>query len=163
MLLKEIAQVKQPTFAALRLSGPSRAEIMKLSKGIEHRTQESAIHVTLIYSKKPIVLKGRGDLKPPMTAKAKQYSLFTTEGGNYCLVLELDAPDIVARHKAIMEETGASYDHPEYHPHITLSYDVGKDFDLNSLPPVTEVPVLYLVQEYAQKINPKWAETAEEV
>lgn len=163
MLLEDISHPKQPTFAAMRFDGKSKDAILKLSKGLPERTQAAALHVTLIYSKKPVHLKGRGTLDTPIMAKAKKYSIFTTDGGGYCLVLELDAPEIVSRHKYLMDKTGASYDHDEFHPHVTLSYNVGPGFDLSKLPPVNDIPVLTLNHEYAQKINPKWAETATEV
>ena len=52
-----------------------------------------------------------------------------------CLILKIDCPELVARHKELMDEHEATYDYPVYQPHITLSYDIG-DLDINDLPDV---------------------------
>lgn len=156
MLLTELKKEKQPTFAGMKFDDESVSEIMHLSEGLPARTPRSQLHVTLIYSKAPIIFTPRGELKTPFEAKPKKYSLFTTDKAANCLVLELDCEDLVNRHKQIMSETGASYDFPVYHPHVTLSYDVGDGFDVKTMPDLESVPTLYLTEEYGQKLDLNW-------
>lgn len=156
MLLTELKREKQPTYVGMKFADESLDEIMKLSEGLPARTTRSTLHVTVIYSKAPIVFTAKGELSEPFEAKPKKYSLFTTDKAANCLVMELDCDELVARHKKIMKDTGASYDFPVYHPHVTLSYDVGDGFDIKTLPDLEGVPTLYLTTEYSQKLDFNW-------
>jgi hypothetical protein len=156
MLLNELHQRKKPTFVGVRFDGASMDEIAKLNKNVDNRTSRGEFHITLIYSKKPIFITALGKLEPPVEVKAKHYSIFHTRTGENCLVLEVDAPALVARHNEIMKNYGASYDFPEYKPHLTLSYDCGTGFDLKSLPPVEDIPTLYCHLEYASELEIDW-------
>lgn len=160
MLLMELKRVKEPTFAGYDFDDASKNALAKLSDGLPNSTSKEDLHVTLIYSKKPIIMMSHGRLANPIAVKVKSYSIFTTDKAENCLVLELDAPEVVARHNQIMEETGASYDYPVYRPHVTLSYDVGPDFDISTLPEVSTLPTLHLIREYARRLNPNWATKA---
>lgn len=156
MKLMTISKKKTPLYVGMRLDGPSMDEIMKVTKGVKNRTSRGEVHITIIYSKTPIAYSARGKLDPAIEVKAKAYSIFTTQDGESCLVLELDAPALHNLHNEIMEECGASYDFDVYKPHITMSYDVGEDFDLASLTKIEDIPSLYCHQEYASKLNINW-------
>lgn len=155
MKLMELKK-KVPTFVGLRLDGPSMDEVMKLNRGVRNRTSKGEVHITVIYSKTPISYTARGSIDPKIEFTGKHYSLFTTQEGETCLVLEIESDAINALHKSIMEETGASYDYETYKPHITLSYDVGEDFDVKNLPKIKDLPAFYAHQEYATKLETKW-------
>lgn len=78
-------------------------------------------HTTVIYSRVPVNVI----LRPGVhITKPKGFQLFGD-----CLVLELDAPTLTARHLELMA-AGATYDYDVYVPHITL----GKGF--SSIPNV---------------------------
>lgn len=134
--------------------------LMKITKGVPHRLSKGELHITLIYSKTPISFKARGKLDPPIEIRPKHYSIFTTVEGENCLVLEIESEAIVARHNEIMSDTGASYDHPDFKPHISLSYDVGEDFDLDSLPKLDDMDPFYANAEYASKLDVNWGTKA---
>lgn len=154
--LEDLSKLAQPTFVGVRFDGPSMDEIMKISKGVQNRTSKGELHITLIYSKKPIYITALGKLEPPILVKAKHYSIFSARSGENCLVVEVESPGLVARHNEIMRDYGASYDFPEYKPHFTLSYDCGVGFDLKTLPPIESIPDLYCHLEYVSILRQEW-------
>lgn len=93
------------------------------------------IHTTILYSKTPV--KGI----PPIEfsnweIEPAEFDLFplshTDESEVKALVIKLSSPELIATHQELIER-GGSHDFPEYHPHLTLSYNVPADFDLSTL------------------------------
>lgn len=156
MLLTELKKKSNGTFVGLRLTKESMEALATLAAKAPNPVSKGEMHVTVIYSTKAIDFKARGKLKQPIEIKGKHFSIFHTQDGNDCLVLELDAPDIINRHRHIMDTTGATYGHAVYKPHITLSYNVGKDFDLEKLGNIKDLPKLYAHQEYSEFIDDEW-------
>lgn len=160
MLLTELKSSKNGTYVGLRLTKESMTAlaelIAKVPIPIPNPVSKAEMHITLIYSKKTVDFKARGNLKQPIEIRGKAFSIFHTQDGNDCLVLELDAPDIANRHNRIMDATGATYEHAVYNPHITLSYNVGKDFDIKKLGEINDLPKLYADQEYSEFIDDEW-------
>lgn len=156
MILSELYYRKRPMFIGVRFDEASMNEIMKLSEGVPNRTSKGELHITVAYSRKPISISALGKLAPPEQVKAKHYSIFQARSGENCLVVEVDAPGLVARHNEIIKDYGASYDFPEYKPHFTLSYDCGVGFDIRTLPPLESVPVLHCHLEYATALQMDW-------
>jgi 2'-5' RNA ligase len=147
---------KKGTYAALYVSEEAHDTIMQYIRDndIPHKTnpKEERKHVTLIYSR---------NYCPDMVAQpayvhyanVSGVDVFNTQDGKRALVLLLDAPTVVARHKELMAAHPATYDHPEYRPHITLSYDIG-DFDETSLLPFK--PTIELKDEYVEDLKLDW-------
>lgn len=50
----------------------------------------------------------------------------------HCLVLLYQSEWLENRFK-LARSLGATWDFPDYHPHVTLSYQVPKDFDIKEL------------------------------
>lgn len=73
-----------------------------------------------------------------MKAKIKEWKIFPTQSGAKALVAIMDSPTLENHHKTIRKEYGATHDYPDYHPHVTISYDFGDG------PAPTEVPDLEL-------------------
>jgi 2'-5' RNA ligase len=115
-------------------------------------------HITVIYSKTPITtnFKAKGDYKTPLLVQPKELTVFGTREGNGALVLELYAPELAQRHQYLMKKYDLAYDFPEYKAHVTLSYDVGKGFEIPtiSLKPLTDLEV---TNEYYEPLNKDWA------
>lgn len=162
MLLSELTEDKADgTYVGLRFSKESMEALSKIADKLPNSTSKGEMHVTLIYSKKPISFSKddcKGKLDPPIEIKPKKFSIFETEGGQKVLVLELDCDEILKRHQFIMDKFGATYDYPEYKPHVSLSYDIG-DFDIKKLGDVKDIPNLYANKEYTDDINPNWLKT----
>lgn len=156
MKLNELYREKKPMYVGVKLDGNSLAELAKLNQGVENKVSKGEMHITVAYSRKPISLSALGALEPPASVKAKHYSIFKTQTGENCLVLEVESPTLTARHREIIDDYGASYDFPEYKPHITLSYDCGIGFDIKKLPPVDTIPELFANLEYAMELDLEW-------
>ncbi|PPD55307.1 MAG: hypothetical protein CTY12_01490 [Methylotenera sp.] len=74
-----------------------------------------------------------------------------------CLILKYDCPQLIERHQRLMKQHDASFDHDEFIPHITLSYNIG-DFDMSTLSDITvDIPILVITTEYGQELNLNWA------
>jgi hypothetical protein len=56
-----------------------------------------------------------------------------------------------------MDNSDATYDFPEYLPHISLSYNVG-DLKPGDLGDPTEIGDIEIVDEYTEQLNTDWAE-----
>lgn len=123
------------TYASLKVLDPSAARLYeyikknKLPQGYEDR---QALHCTLLWSRRECP-----DMFPEFDvvhrARPTGLHVFHSEGKKR-LVLLLDAPTVVERHKTLMREHNATYDFEEYHPHVTIAYDIG-DFEWWRLPP----------------------------
>jgi len=96
------------------------------------------MHTTVIYSRKYIsklhcdLLEGR-----QLLFKPKGFQLFDSRGprrkpGTKALVLLLKAPELEELHVQA-RVLGATHDHYDYHPHVTLTYDCSADFSLSQL------------------------------
>jgi 2'-5' RNA ligase len=56
-----------------------------------------------------------------------------------------------------MKKHDATYDFPEYKPHITLSYDIG-DLDEKNLPDIGKyVDEIGIDEEYGEDLDLNWA------
>lgn len=99
------------------------------------------LHVTIAYSKTPIdwmkveedwnhdTRTGNLEIAP---GGARALDLFGPASD--VLVLAFNSSKLSWRHEAI-SRAGASYDWDEYQPHITITKDVGADFDLKAVEP----------------------------
>ena len=153
------------TYAGLRFTPESKEAVMHYLRqnNIPKPTDIDKLHVTLLYSRKHLsdyVPAGKLDThhechpagfdvwktKPPEGENQ-------TEGWN-ALVMKFNAPSVVARHKELMAKHEATYDFPDYKPHITMSYNIG-DMDHSALPPFTAP--LHLNEEYDEELDLDWA------
>jgi len=76
------------------------------------------------------------------------------------LVAALDSDYLRDKHQTTLDH-GATYDFPEYIPHVTLSYNVGDDLSEENLDKLTNKyggTVLKISKEYMQDLDPNWVE-----
>ena len=105
-------------------------------------------------------MKAKGVYKKPMVCKPTGIEIWPTqpdEDGNTknCLVLRLSCPEFTARHKELMDKhPEATYDHPEFKVHVTISYDVG-DKKVSDFPKINQE--LRLVKETVKELESGWA------
>lgn len=144
---------KQPMYVAVR---PDRRTIDYLQSVIARYKipqphSGEKMHCTEIYSTKPTKVP---QIQPNRIFKAtiSKFEVFNTRDGKRCLVAKLDSPDLQARHKELMTELEASYDFPDYLPHITMSYDIG-DMDETILIAALTKSSIYLTNEYYELLN----------
>jgi len=168
MKLKDLINEEKETkgtYAGVLLSQDDEDKIISIVKemGIPNPIPRKDIHITLLYSRKVLP-----DYKPnenlDIWAYPTEFHIFNGGNGKDILVLKIDSPDLVKRHKELMKEHEATYDFPEYIPHITLSYDL-EDY-LNTeddrLKAINEkfkslLPKeFHLVREYVEDLNLDW-------
>lgn len=146
------------TYAAVRFSERTKNAIEQYQQdnNIANSTPRDQLHATLLYSRKYLPnYQAPGDYQQPMKGETEQLELWHTqpdENGetSNCLVLRFKCDDLYNRHHQLMDQHQATYDFPEYIPHITFSYDVG-DIDVEQLPPY-EGPI-DITHEYQEKLT----------
>ena len=145
------------TFAGVKFSGASVQKLKAFSdkNNIPNPTPSEEYHSTLLFSHTPLPdYKPWGSYKAALTAIPKYATIFGDDDEK-ALVIVFDAPGLVKRHKYLMRKhPEATWDHDDFIPHVTLSYDVG-DFDPNSLN-VTDIGPLDIVEEYVADIEADW-------
>lgn len=169
MKLREIKEERRKqqrgTYAGVKYSPESVEALQKFMKHhkIPNPIAPNKIHTTLLYSRKYLPnYKPQGMLKYPLKARFKEYVVWKTSPPDpkqepwNCLVMKIDCPELEKLHKKYMEEHDAEYDYDEYHPHITLSYNIG-NLDVTHLPPFDGH--LDIVEEYGENLNLDWANT----
>lgn len=123
--------------------------------GIENPIDLEELHSTLIFSRNDISKEDTAQPRVNLNARCKMigYHVFQKEGGDPVLVVKLESPYLRDRHQEIMDGTLATYDFPEYIPHVTLSYNFTGDIgELLSLP---KTP-LVIDHEYTAEIDLDW-------
>jgi len=93
------------------------------------------MHVTIAFSRRPVDWMKIGE-GYPVTPKLVIFeggprNLTRFDGG--AVVLVFDSAELRWRNEDI-RAAGASWDWPDYHPHVTLSYETG-DLDVDSIAP----------------------------
>lgn len=155
MKLDEIKQEEESngTYAGYRFDKDDLKKVEKWAKDnkIPGAISPDDYHCTLIYSRKPCPdYKSLGKLETPIVVQFGDKEIWDTNDGK-TLVIKLHSDEMVERHKAIRKEHGATFDYDEYTPHLTISYDVGKDFNLDELEgPKGE---LKAVEEYGEELH----------
>lgn len=146
------------TYAGVRFDNASVDKIRNFQEDndIPNPTPMEDLHATLLYSKVPVPdYQPQGKLRTPLTAVPNDAKIWG-EDDEKCLVVTLNCPKLVARHEQLMKQhPNATWDHDEYIPHVTLSYDVG-DFDLASID-VSKIGDLTIDEEYGDDIEPGWS------
>ncbi len=156
---------KKGTYAAVEFDEQTKQKIEKYIEAhkLPNAVASSKLHTTLLYSKKHLPdYVAQGKIDPPIIGHATGLKVWPSqpdEDGykSNCLVMTYSCPQLVARHKELMSEHDATYDFDEYHPHITLSYDIG-DMKIKDLGDVkTEIGSIVIIKEYGEELNLDWA------
>lgn len=108
------------------------------AQGIEMTLPAEDMHVTVLFSRTAVDPMKMGenwstDPNGGLTVKPGGPRAVERLGEN-AVVLMFASSDLVWRHGAMIE-AGGSHDYPEYQPHVTLSYGVPLDFDLEAIKP----------------------------
>lgn len=172
MILADLLEKAPPkvegkgTYAAVRFSDETKDAIAAYIKDndLPNPLGKDKMHCTLLYSRKHCPdYKPAGKIKPAWLGKPTGLEVFESRGKmrdeepKRCLVLRFECKQLVARHELLMEEYDATYDFPEYKPHVTLSYDIG-DLDETELPDVVKaIKELEIVDEYGEDLDMDWA------
>jgi 2'-5' RNA ligase len=152
----------QGTYAGVYFSEQTKDAIEKYIKDnkIPNGVPRDKLHTTLLYSRKYLPnFKPRGQFAKPLEAEPLEFDVWQSTGDapSRCLVLKISCPQLVDRHNHLMDKHKATYDFPEYIPHITLSYDIG-DMEVDDFTDVkAAIPSVDIVQEYRETLDLDWA------
>lgn len=159
---KQLMEEMKGTYAGVRLDKKSNNLIETYMKehDVPNRVPTDKLHITLLYSRKYLPNYKPSQTSYPMSAKTVGFHMWKTQSLEHkdsknCLVLEINAPKLIKRHKELMDEHEATFDYPEYKTHITLSYDIG-DFDISDLPKMHNL--LTIEKEYKEDLDLNWAD-----
>lgn len=122
---------------------------------------EELLHCTVCYSRVWCGEKHLGDLDPHWNGQFEAHNVWSSapkedEDTSNCLTLSFKCPEMHDRHHHL-RRNGATHDFPDFKPHLTLSYDVGQEFEVNELPHF-DGPLAFH-QEYSEPINLSFVKT----
>ncbi|AEJ90208.1 RNA ligase [Acinetobacter phage ZZ1] len=119
----KFSQLDRGTYAAVKFSNDTLDALCDLQDKLKlfDATPRDKLHSTICYSRVFVPFKPMDNLG--IIAYAKDFEIFE-HNGKRALVLLLDSPYLHSRF-AYAQALGATYDFPDYQPHITLAYDIG--------------------------------------
>lgn len=121
-----------PLYASRKVLNGADIVAWAKKQGFKSTLAPEDMHVTIAYSSAPVDAAAVGKQSPGyMAGKATADGLHQFDGG--AVVLKLSAPTLQTRWQQF-RKAGASWDFPEYQPHITITYDKG-DVDLAKVKP----------------------------
>ncbi|WP_018900411.1 phage portal protein [Rhizobium sp. 2MFCol3.1] len=132
--MQQAANDAAPRTLYVRRDVLNRADILAWAKEQGFTDVVPDLHVTVIHSRTPVDWFEMGESWSPRleisAGGPRQMEAFGQDGNYYALLIV--ANELKWRHQA-MVELGASWDWPEYQPHITIQ--VGGDVDLTKVTP----------------------------
>lgn len=151
-------ETTEGTYAGFRLDTDSEKALMQAIKSmnIPNPVSQEELHITLLYSRKFLP-----DYEPAadtnIEVRPLKFNVFNGRDGSKILVILLDCAECLKRHFKLMRDHTATYDFPEYIPHITLSYDIG-DYTLEDANmDFAKLPNSLLINsEYMEKLEMDW-------
>lgn len=123
------------------------------SQGFDTCQLPEDMHVTQAYSKTPVDWPESDS--ESMTVNTIDNRAILAFGDGACAVLAFQSLGMQQRFEQLCE-LGCSYDYPEYTPHVTLSWQVPDDLDLESIEPYTG-PLEFGPEIFAE-IDDDWQE-----
>jgi len=128
--LEYVTEAPAGVYAAYHIAPETKAAMAKFVKdlGIKNASDPASLHITTVYSTKPIQYEPS---KKALTVKPVGYALFGHP--DKVLVLKVEHPTLHERFK-VAKDAGATWDYPNYQPHITLATSVDPDLDISKLP-----------------------------
>lgn len=118
-------------YVSRRLLNEGAVRAWAASQGFELALPAGEMHVTVAYSKDPV---DWSRIEPDRDALAVQggvRSVHQFDGG--AVVLTLESPELRRRWQEL-RDAGASWDYPDYRPHVTITYS-GAPADLSAVEP----------------------------
>lgn len=115
------------TYAKLLLDDQSIRSLVSLIKNLSlpNPVPADSLHTTVLYSRKPIPEAVElNSMAARYQGKVSGLARWPTQDGKTCLVALIDCRPAIKLHDRIKDHYGATWDFPQFHPHVTLSYDV---------------------------------------
>lgn len=108
-------------------------DVVKWAKSVGFKTtlDPSEMHVTIAFSKEPVDWDQFEPAEKHLSIAGGKRSIRQFEGGATVLVFE---SELLHKRWEEFKDGGASYDFPEYHSHVTISYKA-EDLDVSKVDP----------------------------
>jgi len=155
MRLYEVENTKG-SYAAVKFSPETvkALEAYQYDNEIPNPLQPDEFHSTVMFSRKYIPEFKPADDIQEWGGEFTKWGIFPSDDEN-ALVLKYECHELKDRFNDIMSEYGATWDHDDFIPHITLSYNVG-DLDTSKLPKY-DGPIV-IVSEFTDDLDLGWSE-----
>jgi len=127
---------------------------------IKNAIPSSELHCTLIYDENKPSPKGfeaAGIYSAPILGTALNYDLWGND--KKTLVLLFNSPRLMERHNFLVKTFGFDHGFSVYQPHVTLSYDVGEEFEQNDLHQLIipdTLKTIAIIREYQEPLNKEY-------
>lgn len=164
--MEKLAEDTRGTYAAVKFDKDTVDSLQDYIREnqIPNPVAPTKMHTTLLYSRKFCPdYEAQGKISPAWIGEPIGLEVWDTNGKlrdeptKRCLVLKYKCKDLTERHEFLMDEHDATYDFPDYKPHITLSYDIGS-LDEKELPDVSKfLGDIKIVEEYGEDLDLDWA------
>lgn len=143
------------TYVAVKVVNNEQLRDWYVKQGLDVIPAEE-LHVTIAYSRKVFDRTiNEADINITPENIKDELELLGDDGA---IVIKLNSPELHNRFKECME-AGATFDYPEYQPHITLTYE-SKDVDLSKF----EKPDFDIIlgNEYVNELDLNWKDKLED-
>lgn len=128
-----------------------RIESIQKQLNLYNIVPRDKLHSTICYSR--VDVPYFPDETPKVIGKSKGLLIFNND--KRALVLTIDSPYLVSKHE-LTKELGATYDYPDYIPHVTLSYDIGYiSYDESQVPEID----IGITTEYVEALDLDWTDS----
>lgn len=148
-----LEEKKSGTYIGVRYDESSVRKLLNLTSKIPNGVLKDKLHSTIIYSRVKIDIPLLDNMD--WSAIPGKIEYWDTQDGKRAVILNVKCTDMIDRHKYIMETTKATYDYDEYKPHITLSYDVPKDYEMGP----SGINELKIISEYKEDLDLDWTDS----
>lgn len=159
MKLFELFEEKQSdggTFVGAHL-GPKTVERLAqwcAEARIPNPVSKDEMHITVVISKDRSIDFPPQTFEPMLLVDKSTYEFKLFGKENNVLVLAMECRELADIHTKALADYGLTWDFPSYIPHVTLSYDVGQDFDLDALT-LPRFPI-YIKELYVTPYDTDW-------
>ena len=156
MRLFDITSTEKGSYAAVKFDPTTvkALEAYQYDNQIPVPLAADEFHSTVMFSQKYVPeFKTLGAI-PEWQGMFTQWDIFPSDD-EQALVLKFECHELTERFQEIMDEYDATWDHDDFHPHITLSYNVG-DLDISKLPKY-DGPII-IIEEYNNDLDLGWSE-----
>lgn len=111
----------RPLYVSRRLLNAGALRAWARSAGFTSALADAEMHVTIAFSRAPVDWQAIPPDTKPLTIELTQDGDQHVKMLGTAAVLRFTAPELEARWRAF-RQAGASWDHPGYQPHVTLTY-----------------------------------------
>ena len=143
-------------YVSRRLLNGSAIRIWAKEQGFTSTLPASDMHVTILYSKRPMAWTDVDLDKNDLTVEGGEREAKRLGDGGEAVVLKFSSDALSERHQTFMDAGGSS-DYDTYQSHITITYR-GDGLDLEDVEPYTGE--LVFGPEVYREIRPNWEDDA---